>query len=88
MANPKKRKNRTRTLLREQERETVTEVITKKVIVVEEPVVVEEIEEIPLDFSTEEQPDATSAWEITMTADELSAARTKAARKSARKKNA
>ena len=68
MANPKKRRSRARTLLREQERETVTEVITKKVIVVEEPVVEEMIEEVieeePLDFSTEEQSEAADAFSI------------------------
>ena len=59
-----KRRSRARTLLREQERETVTEVITKKVIVVEEPVeeVTEEVieEEEPLQF--DEDTEAADAW--------------------------
>jgi hypothetical protein len=45
MASPKQRKKRARAmLLREQERETVTEVIPKRVVVVEEPVEVAEVE--------------------------------------------
>jgi hypothetical protein len=45
MASPKQRKKRAKAmLLREQERETITEVIPKKVVVVEEPVEVAEVE--------------------------------------------
>ena len=51
MASPKQRKKRARAmLLREQERETVTEVVPKKVVVIEEPV--EAIEEVE---ATEEE---------------------------------